>query len=418
VVKKDFINFASLVVIQISNAALPLVVFPLALRVVGAGPYATLVQAEAMSALVLALVLYSFDVDGVVNVVRARAEGDHAAISRTFSTILLARIGLHLVCLLAIAAAFAIFQSDFLLALLCWLLVPLSHALQSSWLFQALEDNAPLALVTAMNRTTALALVLLLVHGPDDVLLVPALVGSCAVIGAIVALTWAMLRFKLRLALVPIPDIARTMAAGRQVFLGNLSVALYRDLNVLVLGLAGARDTVVAAYSVAEKLMKCLQAVARPLNQLFFPRVLLALVNERRPTPETLRQILRHTYPQLWIFAAIALLVVVAGGVAVGRIAVLHDFPGRDTITLYLAILLLAPFFGIGNFMLGTAGLNALGERRYLFRSILGVGLANLAVCFFLAATLGGIGVSICFVLAEAALLWLVVRRFHGAGVR
>ncbi len=63
-------NLAALTVIQGSNALIPLLIVPFAIATVGAGAYAQVAITEAISALVLAAVLYSFDVDGVARLSR------------------------------------------------------------------------------------------------------------------------------------------------------------------------------------------------------------------------------------------------------------------------------------------------------------------------------------------------------------
>lgn len=72
----------------------------------------------------------------------------------------------------------------------------------------------------------------------------------------------------------------------------------------------------------------------------------------------------------------------------------------------------LVTLFGTANFMLGWAGLTAMGARPYLFGAILATGLFSLVSCFVLVLLIGETGAAICFVLAEALFLAFVVRRY------
>jgi PST family polysaccharide transporter len=67
---------------------------------------------------------------------------------------------------------------------------------------------------------------------------------------------------------------------------------------------------------------------------------------------------------------------------------------------------------GVANFMFGSAGLNALGARRYLLVAVVVVGLASVASNCVLIPLMGAAGSAICFVLAECLLLALVARRY------
>jgi PST family polysaccharide transporter len=152
---------------------------------------------------------------------------------------------------------------------------------------------------------------------------------------------------------------------------------------------------------------------ARPLNQHAYPRLVRALDGHGEPSRAALSIVLRHTVPQLLALAV--LLGVVAGGVPL----LWHLLPaGTDTgqvRAIHRVALVMAPsvLLGVANFMLGTAGLNALGRRRYLAGAILATGLANLVAASALIHLLGAMGAAMAFVLSEALLCVLVVRAYR-----
>ena len=79
------------------------------------------------------------------------------------------------------------------------------------------------------------------------------------------------------------------------------------------------------------------------------------------------------------------------------------------------AIMSLAAFAGLANFMFGSAGLNALGERRYLLIVVMAAGVASVASnCVFI-PLMGATGSAICFVFSETLLLALIARRYFVA---
>lgn len=405
-------NLFSLYGVQIANAALPLIVFPHLLRVAGQDLYAQVALSEAVALAVLTAALYSFDIDALARVVGLDPKRHATAISKAFSGVLFVRLVLFTggAALALIGCQF--FAAQLVLPLAWWLLLPLSHVLQSAWLFQGLERNGPIAAAMITSRVACIALILLLVDGPDQHLLIPALVGSLALAGALGLLTYARVALGVRVCRVPIAEIRALFRNGRAIFFGNASVFMYRDINVLLLGVAGAGAPAVAAYSIAEKLVKGLQAAVRPLNQFFFPKAVRALQGLHQADGGALRTLLRLTALQLAALLTLVALLVAGWLLGADRVPVLRDLPERGTIGILLASMIPAVFFGVLNFMLGSIGLNHLAERRYLLVCLLAVGVLNLGVCYGLAHLFGGAGAALAFVMSEMLLAGLVVGRY------
>jgi PST family polysaccharide transporter len=413
---RDLSNLVSLFGVQVANAAMPLIVFPHLLRVAGQGLYAQVVLSEAVALAVLTAALYSFDIDALTRVVGLDPRRDGPAISQAFSGVMLARLIMFAACAALALAGCALFAAELIWPLAWWLLLPLSHVLQSAWLFQGLERNAPIATAMVVSRVVCIALILWLVDGPDQYLLVPALVGSTALLGALGVVAYARGALGLRLCRVPVADIRALFRHGRTIFFGNASVFMYRDMNVVLLDAAGAGAPAVAAYSLAEKLVKGLQAAVRPLNLLFFPKALRAIRSLHRADLHALGILLRLTAPQILALLMIVVAMVAGWHVTADRLPLLRDLPDRAMIAILLALMIPAVFFGVANFMLGSIGLNHLAERRYMFVSLLAVGVLNLVACYGLARAFGGSGAALAFVLSEVVLAGLVVSRYLTTG--
>lgn len=415
---RDLSNLAALIGVQGANAALPLIVFPHLLSVAGHDHYARIAISEALALAVLTVALYSFDIDALERVVGLQPGRDTAAISRAFSGVLLARLIMFSIGATVALSGCALLAPQLVVPLAWWLLLPLSHVLQSAWMFQGLERNAPIATAMIISRISGIVLILAFVTGPNDSLRVPAFVGVTALLGAISLLTYARLAYGLRLCRVPQSELAGLFRRGRTIFLGNASVFMYRDLNVVLLGSAGAGAAAVAAYSMAEKLIKGLQAAARPLNQLFFPKALGALSAlaagpaGARADRRSLRVLLRLTVPQWLALAGLVALLALASWAFADSVPLLRDLPERAAIAALLVAMVPAVFFGVGNFMLGSVGLNHLGERRYMFFSLLTVGALNILICQALALGFGAPGAAAAFVLSEVLLAVFVWTRY------
>jgi PST family polysaccharide transporter len=380
--------------------------------VVGADLYAKVVLSEAFSLIVFAIVLYSFEIDGVAQVVGLTPGKHRERLSEVFSAIFYLRIAL-----LFAAAPFALlgalYLDDQLLVLtLCWLLVPLSYAIQCNWLFLGLESNGPLALFTLLSRAGAFGLILFLVREPSDYARVPLVIGLAYLVGAVASFFYAQQWLGLRFVAVPRARLKQLLWSGKEVFAANLSVILYRDINVIVLGALGGSGAGVAAYSMAEKIVKAIQASTRPVNQLFFPEALRIGRSVERPEPAVLRRLLRIIWPQL-AMVTLGLGVLAAVYLAFGSaVPWLQRIENVDRVAVLVAFMSLVSLLGVPNFILGWAGLSALGAQRYLFGAILTTALLSLASCVLLFFLIGENAAAVCFVLAELFLFVLVLWRY------
>lgn len=405
-------NLGALTSIQVSNALVPLLIVPFALSMLGTTAYAEVAITEALSAIALAVVLFSFEVDGVASVTQLGEDAEPKSLSMILSSIVVTRLLLlgAVTPILLTAYWLAGGQSVYLLAL--WLLIPLGHVFFCYWFYQAFEQNVPVAIITLSSRVVTVAIILIFVRGPEDAFLIPLAIGGPFTAGGIFSFLYLMRTRRLRLYPVGIKTIASNLKRGKEIFAGNVAVTLYREMNVVILGIAGASAASISTYALVEKFIKMLQAGTRPLNQLFFPKVLRALKDETGPTPATARLIAKFAIPQILAVIGLVGAIMAAYPVLtsfVPQIAQFGEFPNVMTLAI---IMIPATLFGMANFMFGTAGLNYLNSRGYFFLAILVTGLASAVFCFVLANWLGAVGAAICFVGAEAMLFGLVIARY------
>lgn len=411
--KTDLVNLGALAGVQVSNALAPLAIFPFLLHALGSEAYAEVAFAEALSLLVLAVVVFSFEVTGVSDLVRFRQANDHEAISRLFSSVLLIRLALFVVAAAVAVGLYTLFVGGSWTMISLWMLIPLAYIFQSLWFFQGSENNAPVGIITLLSRVSCVALVFLLIHDEHDRELVPAIMGSTYLLGGLVAFAYALYRYGVRLQAIPLKQLQHALLDGKEIFAGNIAVSLQRDFNVLILGVVGVPAGSLAAYSVAEKLSKSIQATSRPLNQLFFPKVIRAIKDDTAPTRAVARKIAVRTVPQVAL-TALLLAVLTAGYFVVqATTTVLATYPNVEQITAMLAIMAPTVIFGITTFMFGSAGLNYLGHRRTFFAIILITGTTSAALCFVLAHWIGAYAAALCYAGAEVVSAVLVVCQFH-----
>lgn len=410
--KKDFLNLISLTCIQVSNAFLPLIIFPYILKTVGSEFYSKITITEAISLIVLNFVIFSFEINGVSKVIGLDLEKDIKKLSSIFSNIFFTRVSIFILCLILIGLATPFFEKDFILLLFYWMLVPLSFIIQPLWLFQGLEKNVPPAIFTFISRLICILLITQLIKKPDNYILVPLIVGLSYIFGAVLSLVFVLVKLKIKLQIVTFSNIKCYLNNGKEIFLSNISVLLYRDFNVIILGFLHTNPISISIYSMAEKLIKALQATTRPLNQLFFPKVIYLLKNNSIPDTQLFKRIMKLVIPQLLILIGLTILLIIGYFYVKRYTSLLNNFPYKERITLLFLIMNIVVFFGILNFMLGIASLNYLNEKKYLFKIIFLVGIFNIIFCTILSFFWKEIGAAICFTLSEVFLFIFIAKKY------
>lgn len=405
-------NFIALTAIQASNALLPLVLLPYLLRTLGAASYAEIVLAEAAALIALPFALYSFETDGVAALVGKDISTDSAAVSAIYTEILLLRVLFLVASALFICSIWGPLLDRPISLVALWLMTPLGYVLQSSWLFQGILDNVPQAIIIVSTRVAVFLTVLLVVNSGSPSWAVPALIGGGGLMSGCLCLAYIRFCYGIRLTRINITMVQARAGAGFKIFIGNAAVICYRDANVLLLGASGAPETAIAGYSVAEKMVKAFQAIARPLNQYYLPQALAIAKRAGGPSPTVFGSLWRVTRTQALLLMLCALLAIAAYYILVPAMGWLEASSARDNIVLLMVYMVPAVLFGVCNFMFGIAGLNYLGESGYVLRAIITTGILSLLLCYWLASLFADKGAAIAYVGAEMILFSLLASRF------
>lgn len=305
-----------------------------------------------------------------------------------------------------------IFDPTIISLLSWWLLVPLSYAIQSQWLFIGIERNVEVALCIVSSRLVAVILVVNLVNKPSDYILGPAIIGIFFLAGSVMTMIFAFTTLRLRLRWIPIHDIVYILKKRKHNILGGASVILYRELNVVLLNLVTANESAVAIYSLAEKLVKGLQASVRPLNQLYFTKIVHSIQYTTSTDWSSFKTILKLTYPQMFAMLGISIIAIFGYLVLENKLSLLHDMPNHSEIAVLVLTMIPATFFGIANYTFGTIGLNYLSAQQYYFYSLLSVGALSLITCLLLGYFFAEFGAAITFVISEATLFTFITHKY------
>lgn len=401
-------NFLSLVVMQGSNALIPLIVFPYLLSILGPDSFSQLVISETLSIVILAFVLFGFDIVSVKKLARTE---DVLAQSKVFFSVFYSRLFIFLLFLPLSIVVYLLFDFEVLTLFFCWILVPLGHIFQSSYFYLYKQSNFVLALTTLASRILGISLIIIYVDGPSDVLLVPLILGSTYVAGALASFIFVINYWSLKIQLPDSQRINEDFREGYSYFISNVSVLLYRDLNVVIMSVVIRDTNAISIYALAEKIVKSVQAIFRPISQFYFTKTVLALKGYNSPSSDALRVVWKYTYKQLALFTCLFILgITVVYFFESVTVSVISQ-PAFDALIFSLPIMLVI-YFAIPNYMAGMIGLNVLGAEKYLAKSILIVGFLNVFICLAASYIMGATGAAACFVFSEMVLFVLIMKSY------
>lgn len=362
-------NTAALTVIQVCNYAIPLVTLPYLIRTLGMENFGAVAFATSFIQYFIILTDYGFNISATREVSVHRADTER--VPTIFSAVLAVRLAFLLlsaaVCI-AGCALVPVLRAHSALVLFAFGSVA-ANALSLTWFFQGMERMGYITILNLANRLAYLAGLFVFVHGPGDLVRVPAL-SSCTEMGAAVAgIVLVTRRFGVRPSLPTLEGIRSQLRQGWHVFASTVAISAYTATRTFAIGVFTDPRTT-GFYSLAEKLATVAQMFPlAPLLAALYPR--LSSLYARHPRA-TLRSMMRlQRYTTLALAASLPLL-------ALGAPLVVHLLAKQafgETV-LAFRILLISVFFTNANafriqFLL-VSGAQALYARIHGAAGILG----------------------------------------------
>lgn len=400
------IEVAYLAMIQGGNALIPLVLFPYILSKLGAPLFAHFATLEAVSFIILTISLYSFDITGLKEILKATRIGKKA-VARTYYAILYTRLALFCLCTVIYLPILYFYNPELFQVGLIWLLFPLGITIQSSYLYQAINHNLPLALFVVIPRIATCILAFLLINHQTSLIIASAYISLSYLISGLSSTLFLSTSLGFISPQSSKDNIISLFHSGKHIFTGNLCVLLYRGSNTILLSFLGAPAVAVSLYAIAEKYIKMFQAVVFPLTQVYAVRLTRSL------------SIKGHSiWSHIWDSVKFQLLIIVSLSVIV-ILGVIYVIPKiriniPAEMTEIFMLMLPAVLFGVINYMSGTITYAALGFSSAYAKIVWTCGTVSLLIAILLAYYFHAVGAALAYAFAEfllAATLLLHLKR-------
>lgn len=261
-------NFLHLGMIQVSNALVQLLLFPIIIRKTGLEAFGPVVVANSFAALACLLVNYGTSISGVQAVAALKASRQQ--LSEIYSQTLLLRLWLLLpiVGCLPVVWLFAPNYVDYIIPAL--VLVG-AEAINPLYFFNGQEKLLPFNLANLGAKITAALLIVLLISGSADAPWVNFWLGLPVLLAYLALNIFLFRHFKLQWVR-PTDDAALGMLRKNLPLTGNnLAVQLQQSFFLFVLS-AAASPLWLAAYALADKVIWGFRLVLIAFSNALFPR--------------------------------------------------------------------------------------------------------------------------------------------------
>ena len=265
-------NFNYLAVLQVFQLVLPLITYPYLIRVLGAELYGVVAFANAVVVYFNVFIDFGFNISEIREISVNR--DDLSQVSKTVSTVIVAKLLLTLV---AFVALFALVFFVPALKAHGWLYLAslgmlLDTALNPRFYFQAVEKMKFITLLNVGARLLFLVMIFVAVKAPEDYVLVPLLTSIGAVLSSLLGLAIMGLHYRVRFKLPSLSGLKQALVNSLPFFGSRVSVLAINKTNVVLIG-SFLGYTEVAYYDLAEKLVSVMKMPFNIFNQVLYPNV-------------------------------------------------------------------------------------------------------------------------------------------------
>jgi PST family polysaccharide transporter len=266
-------NVGSLSWLQLVTYLFPIIILPYLFRVIGPEKFGLIAFAQAFVQYFMILTDYGFSVSATKEISICLEDKDR--ICNVISAVMTIKTILAFISLLILCFVIYFvpkFKADWMVYALSFGVV-IGNTLFPSWFFQGSENMKYTAKLNIIGEFAYAFGIFLLVHNPNDYLLVPTITSLSALLTGLLGQYILFARFDVSFQLPKLKDLRRELRAGWNIFISVVAINTYTTTRVFAVGLL-TNNTLTGFYSIAEKIANAVQTF--PLysfSQAIFPRL-------------------------------------------------------------------------------------------------------------------------------------------------
>ena len=391
-------NFFSLSLINGVSYLIALFLIPYLLRILGDERYGAYLFIYVIAQYLMLVGNYGFKFSAtrLVSVHR----DDKEKVNAIFNATMWARVLLTVPAVtVGLVAVYCFMESDDVVMYLFALGMVFGDILIPSWLFQGMEQMKYLTISTVVSKLVFALLIFVFIRSGEQYVYVLLLHSLGYIASGVLSLYLAMKQFGIKLGLTTFREIKEQIKDGWNVFVSNIGMELYRNSNVVLLGIF-AGDAAAGIYGAVEKLVKAAQTIINALPMAIYPHVSRKFYNSRVADNVTnLKRLMK------WAFMLL-LPVTLAFAICYNLVALYLGLPA-DIVRGIVLLIAPALLFGCQNYIVGIVGLVNLGASGKFQTNIWIAGVTSVAFMLLTCGTYSYYAAAAAWTWAELILFLL-----------
>lgn len=260
--------------LQILKYLFPLLLIPYLTRILGTEVYAVYAYVLSFMGVVQTIADFGFTLSGTKKVVDLR--GDTAALSRLVGAITVARLmllcGLFF-CVMVVTRFIPIMAENTVYVIWAFFATA-GRTVLPDFIFQGNERMGPLTTRYFASKGVQVALTILLVHGPGDLILV----AVADVLSEIVDIAWSYRAqkrmFGVGIARPTFKESFEELRVSAIYCVSNVSSSLFSGFTTVIIGLAITSKTDIAFWSLTLTTVNAVQSLYTPIANSLYPHMI------------------------------------------------------------------------------------------------------------------------------------------------
>jgi O-antigen/teichoic acid export membrane protein len=270
-----FKNLTNLSIVEFINIAVPFIILPYLLRVIGKEYYGLVIFAQAVISYFLILQNFGINTYAVKEV--SLIKNNKRKLNSLVSNVFVFKIALFFFSFLLLFLLVSVFpyfkEIKLLLFLTMW--ICFFDVIFPKWYFQGLERMKYITYVFVVSKLGSLFLIIFFVKEPNDYILIPIIYGVSSIIAGLGSLVILFKIDRVNFLFPKISDLKILMQRSNTFFISEAAVAVFANSNKVIIGsVLGMNE--LAYYDLADKIVSVFKHV--PLNIVrnsIYPRVVI-----------------------------------------------------------------------------------------------------------------------------------------------
>lgn len=264
-------NTIALYILNFSSQFINLFLIPFETRVLGPSVYGMVALGVSLSLIVSVVMDFGFLLSATEEVVKHR--DDRVRLSRilTDATAAKAIIGvlIWIIVLVVVEIAVPFSQNKTLFLLYCFAYV--LNGLLPDFVYRGIEDMKSITVRTVLVRIGSMLPLFAILRGPDDVCLIPMMIGLGNFVAVLVSLVHLSKKYQIVLTMPSLESSIRMLRNSAPFFVSRFASTFYQSLNSIILGSLYPGQAVVGQYGAADKLLSLSKTFSSPIADSLYP---------------------------------------------------------------------------------------------------------------------------------------------------